>query len=70
LIHSLPVIGDKSTKVGLGGTPPNLANPPNGCRFHPRCPLVMDKCRTETPEMVMLSDRHRVACHLVTETGQ
>lgn len=67
LIRSLPTIGDKSVKASLGGAPPNLANPPSGCRFHPRCPLAMDRCRTETPEMITLSHHHRVACHLVTE---
>ncbi len=67
LIQSLPVIGDKSEKASLGGAPPNLANPPSGCRFHPRCPYVMDKCRTVVPEMQLVTDRHRVACHLVTE---
>ncbi|MFN3334022.1 MAG: oligopeptide/dipeptide ABC transporter ATP-binding protein, partial [Caldilinea sp.] len=67
LIRSLPTIGDKSVKESLGGAPPNLANPPSGCRFHPRCPLAMDRCRTETPEMITLSHHHRVACHLVTE---
>ncbi|MEP7287842.1 MAG: ABC transporter ATP-binding protein [Chloroflexota bacterium] len=67
LIRSLPTIGDRSTKVSLKGTPPNLANPPSGCRFHPRCPYVMDVCRTEVPELVTVKDRHRVACHLVKE---
>jgi peptide/nickel transport system ATP-binding protein len=67
LIQSLPMIGDKSSKSSLGGSPPNLANPPAGCRFHPRCPYVMDKCRTEVPEMIKLIGNHRVACHLVTE---
>ncbi len=56
LIHSLPVIGDKSDKEGLSGAPPNLADPPSGCRFHPRCPLAMDRCSTETPEMVAMSE--------------
>jgi peptide/nickel transport system ATP-binding protein len=67
LIHSLPVIGDKIVKEGLSGSPPNLADPPSGCRFHPRCPRAMDICRTETPDMIMLSAHHRAACHLVTE---
>jgi peptide/nickel transport system ATP-binding protein len=67
LIHSLPVIGDRSDKVSLGGAPPNLADPPSGCRFHPRCPLAMDRCRTETPKMLTLPNNHRVACHLVEE---
>ena len=69
LIHSLPMIGDKSEKEGLGGAPPNLADPPSGCRFHPRCPLVMDRCRTESPDMITISELHRVACHLVEEAS-
>ena len=67
LIQSLPMIGEKSTKASLKGTPPNLANPPSGCRFHPRCPYVMDVCRTEIPDLVSVKERHRVACHLVEE---
>ena len=67
LIHSLPMIGERSTKASLKGTPPNLANPPSGCRFHPRCPYVMDVCRTEVPDLVTVKERHRVACHLVKE---
>ncbi len=67
LISSLPVIGKKSTKASLKGTPPNLADPPSGCRLHPRCPLVMDECRTVIPELVTVKERHRVACHLVKE---
>ncbi|MEZ4615931.1 MAG: hypothetical protein R2867_10570 [Caldilineaceae bacterium] len=43
----------------------NLANPPSGCRFHPRCPLAIDICQEKVPEMMTLTDRHRVACHLV-----
>ena len=42
LIQSLPRIGDATTRKGLSGAPPNLAAPPPGCRFHPRCPLAMD----------------------------
>ncbi|MCC6611909.1 MAG: ABC transporter ATP-binding protein [Anaerolineae bacterium] len=67
LIRSLPMIGERSTKVSLEGAPPNLAHPPTGCRFHPRCPYVMDVCRTEVPELVTVKERHRVACHLVKE---
>lgn len=67
LISSLPMIGVRSTKTSLPGTPPNLANPPSGCRFHPRCPLAMDKCATDVPEMITIDTNHRVACHLVKE---
>jgi len=69
LIRSLPMIGERSNKASLRGTPPNLANPPSGCRFHERCPYVMDICRTEVPELVTVRDRHRVACHLVKESS-
>ena len=57
LIRSLPMIGERSNKASLKGTPPNLANPPNGCRFHERCPYVMDVCRTEVPDLVLVQKR-------------
>jgi peptide/nickel transport system ATP-binding protein len=69
LIRSLPMIGERSTKAGLRGAPPNLANPPSGCRFHERCPSVMDICRTKVPEMLTVRNQHRVACHLVEENA-
>jgi peptide/nickel transport system ATP-binding protein len=62
LIASLPRIGDLAPKAALTGSPPNLAAPPAGCRFHPRCPLAMDVCRRETPALTMLAPGHRVAC--------
>jgi peptide/nickel transport system ATP-binding protein len=65
LISSLPVIGDKSNKSGLEGTPPNLSNPPDGCRFHPRCPKAAAVCKTEVPFMRAIESGHRVACHLI-----
>jgi peptide/nickel transport system ATP-binding protein len=64
LIGSLPRIGDAAPKAGLEGAPPNLADPPPGCRFHPRCPLAMDICRREVPAMRNLGGQ-RVACHAV-----
>ena len=69
LVSSLPMIGERSTKASLKGTPPNLANPPTGCRFHPRCPYVKDICRTEVPELITIKERHRVACHVVQENS-
>jgi peptide/nickel transport system ATP-binding protein len=62
LIASLPRIGEEAPKATLPGGPPNLAEPPSGCRFHPRCPLAIDRCRREVPEMVELAPAHRVAC--------
>jgi len=67
LISSLPTIGERRERTSLAGSPPNLANPPEGCRFNPRCPFAMDICREQVPQMLELPDRHRVACHLVEQ---
>jgi peptide/nickel transport system ATP-binding protein len=62
LIQSLPRIGDATTRKGLSGAPPSLATPPAGCRFHPRCPVAMEQCRTQRPALTTLRPGHRVAC--------
>ena len=62
LIASLPRLGDSAPKKGLEGAPPNLASPPPGCRFHPRCPRATEICRRETPPMAWLAEGHRAAC--------
>jgi len=67
LIKSLPKLDDRAERVSIPGRPPALDNPPSGCRFHPRCPLAIDQCRTIDPEMISIRPGHRVACHLVTE---
>jgi peptide/nickel transport system ATP-binding protein len=69
LIASLPRIGDNAPRAGLAGGPPNLAAPPPGCRFHPRCPLVGERCRRETPKMMFYAPDHRVACFAVSGGG-
>lgn len=66
LIKSLPRLDERAERVSIPGRPPALDNPPQGCRFHTRCPLVIDKCRTIDPETIHIDDGHRVACHLVT----
>jgi peptide/nickel transport system ATP-binding protein len=65
LIASLPRIGDDTPRQGLEGSPPSLADPPSGCRFHPRCPIAMPRCRVEVPAMRAITPGHRVACHAV-----
>lgn len=67
LIKSLPALDDKSERVSIPGRPPALDNPPSGCRFHPRCPLAMDICKTTAPPLATVAPNHRVACFL--ETG-
>ncbi|MDA9406687.1 MULTISPECIES: ABC transporter ATP-binding protein [unclassified Bradyrhizobium] len=65
LIASLPRIGEDAPRAGLGGAPPNLADPPSGCRFHPRCPLAGEICSREVPLMREATPGHRVACFAV-----
>ncbi len=62
LVASLPRIGDTSPKPSLEGRPPNLAEPPPGCRFHPRCPIAIARCSTEVPPLETIESDHRVAC--------
>jgi peptide/nickel transport system ATP-binding protein len=54
-------------RIVLKGEPPNPANRPGGCSFHPRCPFAMDRCRSETPSLQLVDQgsRRRVACHLI-----
>jgi peptide/nickel transport system ATP-binding protein len=66
LISALPRIGRDNRNKGLEGAPPNLADPPAGCRFHPRCPLAMDICRRQNPPMAEVAPGHRAACFAVT----
>jgi peptide/nickel transport system ATP-binding protein len=67
LVTSFPSItGPKVRLTGIPGTPPNLANPPAGCRFQPRCPVAVPACASIEPPLVDVSPGHRVACHVVT----
>jgi oligopeptide/dipeptide ABC transporter ATP-binding protein len=56
--------------VQIPGQPPSLLRPPRGCRFHPRCPYVMNVCRTDEPplEPSQRDPDHLQACHLDEET--
>ena len=69
LFSAVPVANphEKSDPVALEGELPSPANPPKGCKFHTRCKYCMEKCRTELPKTVEVSDGHFVACHLVSE---
>lgn len=48
----------------MTGEIPSPLDPPTGCRFHPRCPMVMPICSQEVPVMIAKTERHQVACHL------
>ena len=70
-----PLTGPIERLAGIPGSPPDLADPPSGCRFHPRCPhcLIENpelyvRQTTERPRLKVVAPGHEVACHLV-ETG-
>lgn len=60
----------KTEKIILKGERPDPAHIPPGCRFHPRCPYAMDKCKVEEPEQMYVSQEHWVACWLVSGEGK
>lgn len=66
LLNSFPPMhGDRRVLTGIPGSPPDLSHLPGGCSFNPRCPYVMDRCRTERPPLVELDESGRsVACWL------
>jgi len=59
-----PTIQRRRKKIILRGEIPSPSNPPNGCRFHTRCPVVVDICKLLQPPSVTSDDLHRVDCHL------
>ncbi|MDC0152177.1 ATP-binding cassette domain-containing protein [Deltaproteobacteria bacterium] len=65
LLSAIPSLDpdDSGKAQKLEGEIPSPVNPPPGCRFHTRCPLVEDRCRNEVPLWRELSEGHSVACH-------
>ncbi len=65
LIEAFPNIKEQRRKMySIPGYPPNLLNPPPGCRFHPRCKYAMDICVKKDPVTIEAHKNHFVACHL------
>ena len=56
-------VAARRSRIVLPGDPPDAANPPPGCVFHPRCPLAVARCRTEVPVLRDAGPGHQVACH-------
>ena len=67
LLQAIPVPDPERIrdKAALEGDPPSPADPPPGCRFHTRCPVVVDACRRVDPPLVEVAPGHWAACHLV-----
>ncbi|MCD6524315.1 MAG: ABC transporter ATP-binding protein, partial [Thermococcus sp.] len=67
LIKSVASIEPEGREKGISyipGQPPNLIDPPKGCRFHPRCPYAMDVCGEKEPAFVEVKPGRQVACWL------
>jgi len=69
LLSAVPIPDPKKDRarqrIVLSGDVPSPINPPCGCRFYPRCPIVMDICSQEIPEWREVASQHWVACHAV-----
>ena len=63
LLAATPRLHAKVSELSfIPGAPPDLLEPPSGCRFHPRCTLAMDKCKEEEPPLIEIEEEHMVAC--------
>jgi peptide/nickel transport system ATP-binding protein len=66
LIGAFPKLtGERKRLESIKGNPPNLLNPPLGCRFHPRCPHAKEVCTRVAPPLMETHENHWVACHMV-----
>jgi peptide/nickel transport system ATP-binding protein len=68
LLNAIPSLDRRELKT-IEGTVPGPFERVLGCRFHPRCPFVMEKCKTIRPEMRKIAPDHYVSCHLYGDTG-
>jgi peptide/nickel transport system ATP-binding protein len=69
LMDAVPRLSGGGVSDGIPGRLPSYLTPPAGCRFHPRCPHVMDICRNEKPPLYQMDGDHRVACFLHSNHG-
>jgi oligopeptide/dipeptide ABC transporter ATP-binding protein len=66
----IPEVAHKFRRIVLAGDVPSPINPPAGCRFHTRCPFVVDRCVNEEPQLEDVAGGHLVACHRKQDTEQ
>ena len=64
LIASIPRLHNPAMPEFLPGAPPDLSQPPTGCRFHPRCPFAFDRCDKEAPPWFQVEDEQAARCWL------
>jgi peptide/nickel transport system ATP-binding protein len=67
LMSSFPSVRAKERMrlISIPGFPPDLLDPPKGCRFYPRCNFAMEICKSKEPAFIDVGKNHFVACHLV-----
>jgi oligopeptide/dipeptide ABC transporter ATP-binding protein len=70
LLDSIPKLGVREPLYGIPGQPPDLADLPGGCSFHPRCAQVMDRCRTEEPRESRFTDAGVACCWRAMEEAE
>ncbi len=71
LLRSVPNIALEDAELyKMEGAPPSLLYPPLGCRFHPRCPFVMEICKEKSPPLESISNDRQVACWLYQDKGK
>ena len=67
-MNSVPRVDQRGQRLEpITGSPPNLADIPSGCPFHPRCPRAEDVCTVERPPLRVVADARRSACHFAEE---
>lgn len=64
-----PMVGPRVRLTGIPDSPPDMLNPPPGCRFHPRCPRAIEQCSQMEPPLAPAGEDRLAACHLVPVTG-
>jgi oligopeptide/dipeptide ABC transporter ATP-binding protein len=64
LLRSVPRVDEarKDRLVSIKGLPPDLSNPPPGCKFHPRCPFAVDRCKVEEPPLAEVGPDQVARC--------
>lgn len=67
LMKAIPKLTGEGIALGITGRIPDYMNPPEGCRFHPRCPQAMSICKKDRPPFFNIGDGHQVACFLYKE---